>query len=61
MTTKVWKAFLDYEKEEKWLNEMVAKGFAMTAYSWCHYTFENCVPGEYIYRIELLEHSVNHP
>ncbi|MDR0461603.1 MAG: DUF2812 domain-containing protein [Nitrososphaerota archaeon] len=61
MKTKIWKAFWDYEKEEKWLNEKVAKGFAMTAYSWCHYTFENCVPGEYIYRIELLEHGINHP
>jgi len=61
MKTKIWKAFWDYEKEEKWLNEMTAKGFAMTAYSWCRYTFEDCVPGEYIYRIELLEHGVNHP
>jgi hypothetical protein len=61
MKTKIWKAFWDHEKEEKWLNEKVAKGLALTAYSWCHYTFEDCVPGEYIYRIELLEHGVNHP
>jgi len=61
MKTKLWKAFLDYEKEEKWLNQMAAKGLAMTAYTFCRYTFEDCVPGTYIYRIELLEHSVNHP
>jgi hypothetical protein len=61
MKTKCWKAFWDYEKEEKWLNNMAAKGLAMTAYTFCRYTFENCIPGEYIYRIELLEHSVNHP
>jgi hypothetical protein len=60
MKTHVWKAFWDYEKEEKWLNEMAAKGFAMIAYSWCHYTFEDCEHSEYIYRIELLEHGVNH-
>jgi hypothetical protein len=61
MKTKAWKAFWDYENEEKWLNEMAAKGFAMTAYSWCHYTFEDSAPGEYIYRIELLAHGINHP
>lgn len=61
MKTKLWKAFWDYEKEEKWLNELSAKGLAMTAYTFCRYTFEDCTPGEYIYRIELLEHSVNHP
>ncbi|MCL2360173.1 MAG: DUF2812 domain-containing protein [Candidatus Bathyarchaeota archaeon] len=61
MRTKLWKAFWDYEKEEDWLNKMAAKGLAMTAYTFCCYTFEDCVPGEYIYRIELLEHSVSHP
>lgn len=61
MKTKLWKAFWDYEKEENWLNELAAKGLAMTAYTFCRYTFEDCVPGEYTYRIELLEHGVNHP
>ena len=50
-----WKAFMDYEKEEKWLNEMSAKGLAMTDYVLCRYTFEDCAPGEYVYRIELLD------
>ncbi|MDR2202721.1 MAG: DUF2812 domain-containing protein [Nitrososphaerota archaeon] len=61
MKAKIWKTFWDHEKEEKWLNEMAAKGFAMTGYSWCCYTFEDCAPSEYIYRIEMLEHNVNHP
>lgn len=52
---------MDYEKEEKWLNEMAAKGLAMTAYSFCCYTFEDTNPGEYIYRIEMLPHGLNHP
>jgi hypothetical protein len=40
---------------------MVSNGFAMSAYTFCRYTFEDCIPGEYIYRIELLEHNANHP
>jgi hypothetical protein len=61
MKTRIWKAFSDYEKEEKWLNEMAAKGMAMIDYRIYRYTFDECVPGEYIYRIELLEHGANHP
>jgi hypothetical protein len=58
--TKLWRAFWDYEKEEKWLNKMAAKGFAMTDYSIFHYTFEDCIPGEWVYRIELLEYGAKH-
>ena len=49
------KAYWDYENEEKWLNEMSAKGMHMDAYSWCKYTFAEGEPGKYIYRLELLE------
>lgn len=55
------KAFFDYEKEEKWLNEMSAKGLALTDYSWCRYVFEDAPANEYIYRIELLENLATHP
>ena len=61
MKTTAWKVFLDYEKEEKWLNEMSAKGFALTDFSFCRYAFADCEPGEYIYRIELLENVHGHP
>lgn len=57
----VRKAYFDYEKEEKYLNSMSAKGLALTDYSWCRYVFEDAPRGEYIYRIELLENPVNHP
>jgi hypothetical protein len=57
----VRKAFIDYEKEEKWLNEMAAKGLAMTDYSWCRYVFEDSKPGEYTYRLELLDNVATHP
>lgn len=57
----VWKAYWDYEKEEKWLNEMSSKGMALTDYSWCRYVFEDTQKHEYNYRIELLENMPHHP
>ena len=57
----VRKAFIDYEKEERWLNDMAAKGLAMTDYSWCRYVFEDTEPGEYTYRLELLDNLATHP
>ena len=57
----VRKAYWDYEKEEKWLNEMSAKGMALTDYSWCRYVFTETPVSEYTYRIELLENRPTHP
>lgn len=57
----VRRAFFDYQKEEKYLNEMSAKGLALINYTWCRYVFQDAPKGEYIYRIELLENPVNHP
>ena len=51
----------EYEKEEKWLNEMSAKGLALVDYTFCRYSFEECEPGEYSFKIQLLEHRPNHP
>lgn len=56
-----WKAYWNYEKEEKWLNEMAAKGMALTDYSWCRYVFTETPCNEYTYRIELLAHMPSHP
>lgn len=56
----VRKAYFDYEKEEKWLNEMSAKGMALTDYSWCKYVFIEAPNNEYTYRIELLENLPTH-
>ena len=57
----IWKAYYNFETEEKWLNELASKGLAMTDYSWCRYVLEDTPPGEYIYRIELLDHTASHP
>ncbi len=59
----IYKAFTigAYEKEEKWLNEMSAKGMLLTDISPFRYVFEEGTPGKYIYRLELLEHLPSHP
>jgi len=57
----VRKAYWDYEKEEQWLNEMSAKGMALTDYSWCRYVFVESPANQYIYRIELLDNMPTHP
>lgn len=44
----------EYDKEEKWLNEMAAKGLALVSVGLCKYIFEDSEPGEYMYKIELL-------
>lgn len=50
-----WFWIWDFDKEEKWLAEMSAKGMQLTDVGYCRYTFENGQPNEYDYRLELLE------
>ena len=61
MMTKIHKAYVSYDKEEAWLNEMAAKGLMLVHYSWCTYFFQEGIPGEYTYRLELLENLPSHP
>lgn len=51
----------DFEKEEKWLNEMAAKGLALVGVGFCRYEFEDCTSGEYSFRLELLDNRPEHP
>lgn len=44
----------EFDREEKWLNSMSAKGLALTSVGFCRYEFEDCTPGEYKFFIELL-------
>lgn len=57
----IYKWFIDWEKEEKWINEMAAKGLALTSIGFCRFEFEECAPGEYTYRCEFLENPASHP
>ena len=43
----------DFRKEELWLNEMAAEGWALNHASFGSYTFVRCEPGEYIIRLEM--------
>lgn len=52
-----WFWVWDFDKEEKWLNEMAAKGLALVAVGWCRYEFEDCVPGEYKICLDFLENK----
>lgn len=58
MKHKVFKLFVDFEKEERWLNEMSAKGLQLCSYYFGQYVFDEGQPGEYTYRLELME---SHP
>lgn len=63
MKTVVHKFFgaWNFDKEEAWLNDMANRGYALHSYSFCRYVFENCEPGEYSVRIELLDQLPNNP
>lgn len=54
-TKKVFKIFFvwDFEKEERWLNQMAMEGWVLEEVSFFGYTFRRCEPGEYILRLEM--------
>ena len=59
-TVKKWFWVWEFDKEERWLNEMAAKGLALVGVGFCRYAFEACIPGEYQVRLELLENQLQH-
>ena len=60
-TIRKWFWVWEFDKEERWLNEMAAKGSALVSVGFAKYEFEECVPGEYQVRLELLENQPAHP
>ena len=44
----------EFDKEEAWLNDMAAKGKALVSARYATYEFEDCAPGEYAVRLEML-------
>ena len=60
-TIRKWFWAWDFDKEEQWLNEMAAKGLCLVGVGWCKYEFEDCLPGEYHVRLELLQEKPTHP
>jgi hypothetical protein len=50
----------EFDMEEKWLNTMSAKGLQLCDVGYCRYVFEEGLPGEYVYRLELLDNIPKH-
>ena len=51
----------EYDEEEKWLNDMAAKGKALVSARYATYEFEDSAPGEYVIRLEMLEKAPSDP
>ena len=60
-TKTIYRIFVDYEKEEKWLNEMAQSGWALESFRLMRYVFKQVERGTYTYRIELLSNLPSHP
>lgn len=58
-TIHKWFWAWDFEKEEKWLNEMSSKGLQLVGVGFCKYVFEESLVDEYSYRLELLENRIS--
>lgn len=52
-TIRKWFWVWDFDKEERWLNEMALAGWLLVNVGLCSYTFERCEPGEYAVRLEM--------
>ncbi|WP_397539417.1 DUF2812 domain-containing protein [Rummeliibacillus pycnus] len=51
---RYFRNFIDYEKEEQWINAHSLNGLHLKRFSPLYYQFEEGKPGEYIYRVVLL-------
>lgn len=51
----------EFDKEEKWLCEMAAKGLCLVSAGFCKYEFEDCKPGEYRICLQFLDKVSHHP
>lgn len=60
-TVRKWFWAWEFDKEEQWLDEMAAQGMALVSARYATYEFEDCQPGEYAVRLEMLEHTPDSP
>ena len=47
----------EFDEEEKWLNDMAKRGWALDSVGFAKYTFIESEPGEYAVRLEMLDHT----
>ncbi len=59
ITKRVWRfwTIAEYEQEEQWINEMARDGWALTAVGCCRYIFRRTRPGEFIYKLDMVERT----
>lgn len=60
-TIRKWFWAWNFDKEEKWLAECAAKGLSLVSVGFGRYAFEECTPGSYQVRLELLDNPPTHP
>lgn len=60
-TVYKWWFVWDFEKEERWLNEMAADGWKLCGVGFSKYEFEKSEPGEYSIRIQFDQANVADP
>jgi hypothetical protein len=60
-TVHKWFWLWDFDKEEDWLNDMAAKGMALTNVGVFRYEFEAAQPGEYRIGLEYLDNWPSSP
>lgn len=58
-TKRLWRywTIADYEQEEAFLNEMARDGWALSAVGFCRYIFRRSKPGEFIYKLDIVERT----
>ncbi|MDI2585783.1 MULTISPECIES: DUF2812 domain-containing protein [unclassified Psychrobacillus] len=49
-----YRLYVDYEKEEQWINELAQQGWLLEKFKFFRFTFVKGEAGSYIYRNELL-------
>jgi hypothetical protein len=59
MKKRVYRFFIDYEKEERWVNDMVDRGWNLKKTMVGYFVFEKGTPGHYIYRNEFVSRKSN--
>lgn len=57
-TIRKWFWVWDFDKEEKWLNDMAATGWTLDGVGWCRYDFKTTEPDEYCIRLEMLDKAM---
>lgn len=56
-TVHRWIWVWNFEKEERWLNEMAMEGWVLESIGFCTYHFVRCELGEYIIRMEMVDND----